>query len=294
MILENQPKITLYNINTGRFVPHPVEFLTFHGGEPHCKLDVDSIRSANLLIDARIGSMEHWGHLMVLIDALHRFPTSSITLFLPYFPGARQDRSRPFSGDPLTANMYAMQLNNYDLGRVFIVDPHSDVSPALINNVDVFTLADVLRAADRRVKVKGFYDALVCPDAGAEKRTYAAADALGIENVIHARKHRNMQTGEMTGADVDDFNPIWKLLVVDDICDGGRTFTNLYVEIENKGPARLVDLFVTHGIFSAPAGVGALSDFRMVISTDSFPGPVPQSQIPLLPCLGEALLERLI
>lgn len=59
-----------------------------------------------------------------------------------------------------------------------------------------------------------------------------------------------------------------KLLVIDDICDGGGTFVLLANELKKHNPTRF-SLFVTHGIFSK--GVEVLYDagYSSVITTDS-------------------------
>jgi ribose-phosphate pyrophosphokinase len=55
-------------------------------------------------------------------------------------------------------------------------------------------------------------------------------------------------------------------LILDDICDGGGTFTGLATEL-HKAEAQAVDLFVTHGIFSKG---GTLEGIRQIFTTDSY------------------------
>ena len=59
-----------------------------------------------------------------------------------------------------------------------------------------------------------------------------------------------------------------KVLIVDDICDGGRTFIELAKVLRAKG-AETVDLYTTHGIYSK--GTKVLAPYiNNIISTDSF------------------------
>ena len=58
----------------------------------------------------------------------------TINLFLPYFPGARQDRVM-VAGESLTVKVYANLINDLKLNKVTIFDPHSDVTPALLEKV---------------------------------------------------------------------------------------------------------------------------------------------------------------
>ena len=56
-------------------------------------------------------------------------------------------------------------------------------------------------------------------------------------------------------------------LILDDICDGGGTFTGLSHVLRGTYGARAVDLFVTHGIFSKGL---PLDGIRAVHTTDSY------------------------
>ena len=66
------------------------EFLFFPGGEPHVKLQ--TIEDDKVFIRALIPTWKHFGELIVLLNALHH-QHKEVTLFMPYFPGARQDRN---------------------------------------------------------------------------------------------------------------------------------------------------------------------------------------------------------
>ena len=89
--------------------------------------------------------------------------------------------------------------------------------------------------------------------------------------MLTATKVRNTITGEITGTRLDDPDQSAKgrdCLIVDDICDGGRTFIELAKVIRQQGPARGY-LYVTHGIFSNGLGIfQGLTDG--VYTTDSF------------------------
>jgi ribose-phosphate pyrophosphokinase len=62
-----------------------------------------------------------------------------------------------------------------------------------------------------------------------------------------------MKTGNILYTDVpgiDQHNKI-KYVIVDDICDGGRTFIEISKTIHNVRPTAEIYLVVTHGIFSS-------------------------------------------
>jgi len=95
--------------------------------------------------------------------------------------------------------------------------------------------------------------ALVCPDAGARKRVHQLARALQLP-VVEADKQRDTRSGQITGLRLLSEVPDMPLWVVDDICDGGRTFTELAEVLrgaqQSAGFHQPLYLFVSHGIFS--------------------------------------------
>lgn len=62
-------------------------------------------------------------------------------------------------------------------------------------------------------------------------------------------KARNVQTGEITGTEVYGDVKDKVVLIIDDICDGGRTFIELGKVLKERGASKVI-LYVTHGIFS--------------------------------------------
>jgi len=60
---------------------------------------------------------------------------------------------------------------------------------------------------------------------------------------------RDTKTGEIKSVVLRDEVPAGALLVVDDLCDGGRTFIELAKALPNR-PSTATYLYVSHGIFS--------------------------------------------
>ena len=102
------------------------------------------------------------------------------------------------------------------------------------------------------------------PDAGAVKKSYEIAKAFPQFNgIIFAEKVREVSSGNIVKTIVhnvpDDINKS-KLLICDDICDGGRTFVELanWFTDNHYTPVE-INLYVTHGIFSKGMGPLLLS-----------------------------------
>lgn len=76
--------------------------------------------------------------LIYLVKHLRSNGYSEIALHMPYIPNARQDRVKN-SWDVFTLKYFAELLNNLKLDYVRVLDPHSSVSEALIDNLSVET-----------------------------------------------------------------------------------------------------------------------------------------------------------
>lgn len=240
-----------------------VEVFHFPGGEPHVKLDPDHAKGHEFVIDVRGGSWDDIGTALVINDALRRSDALYVDLFIPYLPGARQDR-----GAPLTAKVYADAINSAEFDKVTCVDPHSDVMPGLLDRLTVIPLHDVFpQTVVRDIPAIEGLPFLICPDAGAAKRVEGLAAVLGVE-VFYARKHRDFSTGKLSGFGCDPLPDAGTGIIVDDICDGGGTFVGLAQHLNRV--RRSMWLWTTHGIYSKDLSILA-SKFEWIGCTDSFP-----------------------
>lgn len=228
-----------------------VSLLKFPGGEMHVCIDpTEAAKWDTFDIHAHLPDSDSVMALLLVTDALRRAnPSAPVSLELPYVPYARQDRvANP--GEALSARVFCELINAQGYSLVTIHDPHSDVVSALLDRVTIADASDplwgILEILDGPV-------ALVSPDAGARKRVSKLAAAFDFD-VVYADKVRNTQTGAITGTAVQGELPDLPLLVVDDICDGGRTFTELAAALQAKqaeqGITQPLYLYVTNGIFS--------------------------------------------
>ena len=204
---------------------------------------------------------------------------------VPYLPGARADHADRTLG--FDAAAYAALLGAADLDGLVCVDPHSPVLPRLLADrgvaVDVVEAADLVAEAlapSLRERLVG----VIAPDDGAAHRAALVAERIGVPT-FQAHKHRDFDTGRLSGFSCEPVPADGDLLVVDDICDGGGTFRGLAEAVPDA--AGRLHLWVSHGVFSGEAP--RLADhFRSITTTDSHPGchNIPGTRIhPLLPTL---------
>lgn len=238
---------------------------TFSGGEPHIKIEPGFDATQPVTITHRLTSFNRIGELYVAVDALRRMGVQKINLFIPYFPGARQDRIM-IPGEPLTVKVYADIINAMDFAKVTVFDPHSEVAPALLNNCEIVPnyafIEEVMKRIGGNVK-------LISPDGGALKKIYRLSEYLGGADVVECSKSRDVKTGKLSGFKVyEDDLANADCLIVDDICDGGGTFIGLAEELKKKN-AGMLYLAVSHGIFNKGFEVFD-TYFEKLFTTNSF------------------------
>lgn len=238
-------------------VQQDVKISTFKGGEVQVKITPTNLYQdwgkydvKHMKIRADIRNSDDIMALLLVTDAARRqFNNPSIELEMPYIPYARQDRVCS-PGEALSMKVFADLINSqkYDLVRVW--DPHSDVSTALINNCEVYDVNVWAWRVLGRLKRAKEDVVLVSPDAGANKKVLAAAQFLKAPNVVRADKKRDTATLAITGTVVYSEHVGDKdFLILDDICDGGRTFVELAKVLRPLTNGKIY-LYVTHGIFS--------------------------------------------
>lgn len=240
-------------------------YFTFSGGEPHIKIITDLENVTQVTITHRIQSFNDLGTLLLATNAIKNMGVKKINILLPYFPAARQDRLMQ-TGEPLSVKVYADIINAQNYESVTIFDPHSEVTPALLDNCKVIDNHTFIRQITQQLSDNLL---LISPDGGALKKIYKVAAHLQKYEVIEGSKSRNVRTGELTGFRVyaDDLQGK-DCLIVDDICDGGGTFLGLAQELKAKNAGNLY-LAVSHGIFNN--GFDKLEKvFTKIFTTDSF------------------------
>jgi len=186
----------------------------------------------------------HVAQLKMLVDG-GRMDT---TLHMPYMPYARQDKE--ISNDTTFAlRAFLKLLNALKFSKVISYDVHN---PALVSELlPGFKNLALDRDAMDMFAFEECIDFVLFPDEGAYRR-YGAA--FNPEAIISATKERDPATGRIVGMKIPDIkeHPTLdtRILIVDDICDGGATFIALAKLIREKCSKAWIILYVSHGIFS--------------------------------------------
>ena len=245
----------------------------FNGGEVSVKINnahpsMRFFHEANSYkIIARVQNSNDLFGIALIKNALEKIKKLQCELILPYVPYARQDRICD-DGEAFSLQVLSQFINSMNFSGVTIYDPHSDVSPALLNNVKIISQADIFVNCSLFQKIynQGYY--FVSADAGANKKTAKLANLCEHKSFVRADKLRDCSNGKILETVVYGDVPE-KVIIADDICEGGATFEALAKELKKRGVKEII-LFVTHGIFSR--GFQHLFDAGIteIYTTDSF------------------------
>ena len=163
---------------------------------------------------------------------------SDVVLEMPYIPHARMDRVKS-DEDVFTLKYFCEVINSLNFKVVHVRDAHSNVSLALLNNVEEMPITNYVLDAIFEAQA----DVLFFPDEGAMKRYSGGFDipyAFGM-------KKRDWKTGQIQGLDIINAEVVKdkNVLIVDDICSRGGTFYHSAKALKAAG-AKSVSLYVTH------------------------------------------------
>ena len=228
--------------------------------------------SEKVIIITRISSFIDLELIICATQALKNIGFFHIELSIAYFLGARSDRQFVDGGINYLKQVICPIINSQGYEKVYVFDPHSDVIEACVNNIQKNNNHNLVRLSIDYIKGKSGKNKdllVVAPDAGAIKKTYEVCKKLELQNVIIASKIREMISGNIVKTEIPKIdNNIKKIIIIDDICDGGRTFVNLAKEIK-KQTDKPIYLIVSHGIFSAGFDE-LLSVIDEIYTTNSF------------------------
>lgn len=189
---------------------------------------------------------------LIMVDALKRGSAKRITVVLPFYGYARQDKKHK-GREPISARLMADLFKTAGADRIVTVDLHTDQIQGFFDGpVDhMFAqklLADYIRDAysDERITV-------VSPDSGRVRVAEKWADDLGGTPLAFIHKTRdptkpnevvaNRVVGDVEGR---------VCVVVDDMIDTGGTITKATKQLLESG-AKAVIIAATHGVLSDPA-----------------------------------------
>ena len=192
---------------------------------------------------------ENLMELVIMVDALKRASTASVSAVIPYFGYARQDRRPRSSRVPISAKVVANMLQAVGVSRVLTMDLHADQIQGFFDiPVDNIYASPTLLGDLRQ---QNYEDLLVVsPDVGGVVRARALAKQLGCDMAIIDQRRPRANVSEVMHVigDIDGRNCV----IMDDMIDTAGTLVKAAEVLKERG-AKSVYAYCTHPIFSGPA-----------------------------------------
>ena len=227
----------------------PVSVSHFADGEIICE-PINSVREKNCyIIQSTCAPVtEHLFELLIFVDAVKRSSAKSVTVVVPYYGYARQDRkSKP--RQPITSRLVADLMKTAGVDRVVCVDLHaSQIQGFFSCLVDEMTAIPLLASH--------FYDKVgpdwitVSPDHGGVNRARKVAEKLNTPLAIIDKRRTKPNEAEVMNIVGDIVGK--HCLMIDDMIDTAGSCTEGAKALLAKG-AKSVRIACSHGVFSGPA-----------------------------------------
>ena len=206
--------------------------------------------------------------LLVMMDAMKRASTATITAVIPYYGYARQDR-KAAPRTPISAKLVADLLTTAGADRVVTIDLHAGQIQGFFNiPVDNLFAAPVI-LAHLKERFNGQSVVMVSPDAGGTERARAFAKRLECPMAVIDKRRTGPNVAEVMHLIGDVKDKI--AIILDDMIDTAGTLTQAAGALKQNGAAAIYAC-ATHGVLSGPA-IDRIngSVIEEVVLTDSIP-----------------------
>ncbi len=275
--------------------PTPTEIYEFASGELFVRYK-ESVRGSDaFVIQSMSTPINTWVmETLIMVDALKRGSAKRITVVIPFYPYARQDKKHR-GREPISARLMADMFKTAGANRILTVDLHTAQIQGFFDGpVDHLFAMDTL-ATYIQSRYAGRSMAVVAPDSGRVRVAERWTDRLDGCPLAFIHKtrdpfKRNEVVANRVVGDVDGR----VCLIVDDMIDTGGTICSAAEILQQAGAADVI-VAATHPVLSAPAAERlSASKISEVVVTNTLPiSPSSQlDKITVLPISG--LLARAI
>ena len=210
---------------------------------------------------------EHLMELLVMIDALKRASAARITVVVPYYGYARQDRKdKPRVA--ITAKLVADLLHTAGANRALFVDLHAAQIQGFFNiPVDHLYASPVLVSYFRELHLPNLM--VVSPDAGGVERARFFAQKIGAPLAIVDKRRTDINVAEVMNV-IGDVNGK-TCLILDDMVDTAGTLVKTVDALYATGAAT-VYACASHAVLSGPA-IDRIANSRLeqLVVTNTIP-----------------------
>jgi ribose-phosphate pyrophosphokinase len=276
--------------------PTPTRLSDFANGEIFVRF-LESVRGSDaFVVQSHTAPINRWiMEQLIMVDALKRASAKRITVVMPFFGYARQDK-KSHGREPISARLMADLFATAGADRLMAVDLHTAQIQGFFDGpVDhLFALPILAEYIEAKLDLSRI--TVVAPDAGRVRVCERWTDRLACPlAIIHKRRdpdvaHKvtvNEVVGEVAGR---------TCIVVDDMIDTGSTIIKAAEALFEQGAAQVI-VTATHGVLSG-AAVDELKNSKVseVIVTNTLPIPAEKrfdklTVLSIAPLLARAINE---
>ncbi len=275
----------------------PMQAYEFANGEIYVRYE-ESVRGCDaFVIQSHTVPINEWiMEQLIMVDALKRASAKRITVVLPFYGYARQDKKHR-GREPISARLMADLFRTAGADRLIAVDLHTAQIQGFFDGPVDHLMALPLLADYVKQKYGDRELAVVSPDAGRIKVAEQWSARLGGAPLAFVHKTRDItRPNEVVANRVVGDVEGRVCILVDDMIDTAGTITKGADAILAHGAAEVV-VAATHAILSGPA-VDRLraSAATEVVVTDTLPIPSDKrfeklTVLPIAPLISRAITE---
>ncbi len=208
--------------------------------------------------------------LLILLDALKRASAEMITVVLPYYGYARQEK-KDAPREPITAKLIANLLTTAGAQRIVAMDLHADAIQGFFDiPVDHLTAVPII--ADYLAEKHLENVVVVSPDEGRVKKVRKIASRLRVPLAVGYKVHPEHGVSEITGLAGDVRGKT--CIVYDDMISTGGSINEIVNALLANGANPEITVACTHAVLAGPAVERlARPEIKELIVTDTIPVP---------------------
>ncbi|UCE81252.1 MAG: ribose-phosphate diphosphokinase [Methanobacteriota archaeon] len=256
-----------------------VDVTRFPDDECYVRIDAD-LEGEDVLIAQTAWPDPNIVELMLLQDAVREMNPSSVTVVVPYFGYARQDKKFK-DGEPISARALARLIQTQS-DRFITVDVHAASVISWFDRIpaqNVSAHPQIGRfLGDRGVEL------VLSPDEGRWENAKRVAEVVGCQADFLIKERHDGESVTMTPKSLDASGKT--VAIVDDIISTGGTIVKASEQLRKQGAASIIAV-CTHGVFAKNAIERLKNVCDEVHSTDTIETPV--TTITVAPEIAKAI-----
>lgn len=230
-----------------------ITLMNFPDGEFWARIDEDVRGRDVFVVQSTCHPVnENIMELLIMLDSLKRASAARVTVVLPYYGYARQDRKAE-GRVPITAKLVANLLTSAGAQRVLTLDLHAAQIQGFFDiPVDHLYASPVIMKAVRRLNLDPREMVVLSPDEGSVKRSLRYQKKLNVDMAIVDKRRVSadrVEVANLIGASLEGK----VALIFDDMISTAGTVANAARTARSVGKARAVYIFATHGVLCGDA-----------------------------------------